>query len=176
MLVHIKLRADPDPDGDPDKTLHYIAEQEDHLRPDDIVALFAPPLVPLALLLLHLATFACVLGTFLVNLVRPRFVRAGDELEEVGRQVLEEGRRVVEGGKRPVHNTARLANGLVQKVERTWDEGGEKAKNVKAQGGGGRKLDKKPPSGVAGDPGGASYAEAAKEAMGEMQEKGINVI
>ncbi|TBU37765.1 hypothetical protein BD309DRAFT_973315 [Dichomitus squalens] len=176
VLVHMKLRAETSPDGDPDKVLHYIAEQEDFLRPDDVIALFAPPLVPLALLVLHFATFMCVLGTFFVNLAQPWVVRASDGLEDTSRHIAEEGRRVIEEGRHPVHNSRRLLNGLAQQVERTWDQAAEKEKNVHVDGSGGRRSENKPPSGVAGDPGGTAYAEAAREAMGEMQEKGVNAI
>ncbi|KAI0668271.1 hypothetical protein C8Q78DRAFT_980794 [Trametes maxima] len=58
LVVHLTLRPSPSP-TDPNKTVYFIASQEDFYHPDDLTALLVPPLVPLVRGALHAATLAC---------------------------------------------------------------------------------------------------------------------
>ncbi|KAI0643301.1 hypothetical protein C8Q79DRAFT_1002530 [Trametes meyenii] len=58
LVVHLTLRPSPSP-TDPNKTVYFIASQEDFYHPDDLTVLLVPPLTPLVRGALQAATLVC---------------------------------------------------------------------------------------------------------------------
>ena len=150
LVTHLKLR--PEKDRATDKNVYVIAAHEDFYQQADLAMLVAPPLVPLVRAALSASTLACrALAFGFSNVlgywrVPPAPATGGGTPEGVEGEHEHEK----EGGK----------------------EGVKGATGAKAHGAGGngnrRKKQKK--NGLGG------YAEAAREAVGEMQDKGLNAI
>ncbi|PIL34451.1 hypothetical protein GSI_03227 [Ganoderma sinense ZZ0214-1] len=154
LMTHLTLR--PEKDKASDKTLYLITRHEDFYQQADLAMLVAPPLAPLVHTALSVSTLACralafgfsnVLGYWRVP-PAPLTGSGGTEGERRGEG---EHEHETEGEKGAAGGGA----------------GG------KGHGGGGDQWE---PAEEAEEKRPGGYADAAREAVGEMQDKGLNAI
>ncbi|KAM5540164.1 hypothetical protein V8D89_006304 [Ganoderma adspersum] len=141
------LKLRPEKDKATDKNVYVIAAHEDFYQQADLAMLVAPPLVPLVRAALSASTLACRALTFgFSNVLGYWRVPPTPPTAEGGPEGTE-GEHEKEGGK----------------------GAGTGAKGHGAGGNGNRRKKQK-------KNGHGGYAEAAREAVGEMQDKGLNAI
>ncbi|KAI1782849.1 hypothetical protein LXA43DRAFT_1137199 [Ganoderma leucocontextum] len=149
LVTHLKLRQEKDKESD--RTVYVIAAHEDLYQQEDLMMLLAPPLVPLVRTALYTSTLACRALAFGFSNVLGywKVKEAKDEGGGGGPEQRGEGELESDGGKAGA------------------GEGGKAA----AKGGNGNRRKKQKKGSTNG-----GYAEAAREAVGEMQDKGLNAI